>query len=160
MLSSLGVALNYAGMFAQEEIKRHKTLFNSSLGWNFFLQTSVMGLNDENVIAILSQEAWDILMDIVKSGELDPPKMKETARKLHPTIGGGHLQRTGSGGKRASWPELREILSHWYQLELFQHEDYRQWALERLIDIFKSDAVMLPKVAEQFKELLTKQEQG
>ena len=119
-----------------------------------------MGLNDEKVKTILSLEAWDILLNIVTSGELDAVKMKETARKLHPTIGGGHLQRTGPAGKRESdWHELREMLSHWYQLELFQHEDYRQWALERLIDIFKSEAVMLPNVAEQFKELLTKQEE-
>ena len=117
-----------------------------------------MGLNDEKVKSILSQEAWDILSKIVASGELDALKMKETARKLHPTIGGGHLQRT-AGKKNPDWEELREILSHWYQLELFQHEEYMHWALERLIDIFKSETVMLPKVAEQFKELLTKQEQ-
>ena len=54
-----------------------------------------MGLYDEKVKAILGEEAWEILWASVRSGELDALKMKETARKLHPAVGGSHLQVRG-----------------------------------------------------------------
>ena len=115
-----------------------------------------MGLNDEKVKAILGQETWDILWSSVTCGELDALKMKETARKLHPSVGGSHLQRTGPTGRRdPDWHEMREVLSHWYQLELFEFEDDREWALPKLITIFKSDAVELPNIAGQLEKLLT-----
>ena len=60
--------------------------------------TSAMGLNDEKVKGILGQEAWEILYSSVTSGELHALKMKETARKLHPSVGGNH-QRTMIGGQ-------------------------------------------------------------
>ena len=115
-----------------------------------------MGLNDEKVKAILGQQAWDILWNSVTNGELDALKMKETARKLHSAVGGGHLQRTGPQGRRNSdWHEMREVLSQWYQQELFEFEDDRKWAMGKLISVFESDAVELPNIAGQLKKLLT-----
>ena len=105
---------------------------------------------------ILGEEAWEILRKSVTSGELDSLKMKETARKLHPSVGGSHQRRTGPTERRDSdWHEMREVLSDWYQLELFEFEGDRESALQKLIAIFKSDAVELPNVARQLEKLLT-----
>ena len=115
-----------------------------------------MGLNDEKVKAILGQQAWDILWNSVTNGPLVPLKMKETARMLHPAVGGSHQRRTGPTGKRDSdWHEMREVLSDWYEQELFLFEDDKGKALEKLIAIFKSDAVELPRLAEELKKLST-----
>ena len=114
-----------------------------------------MGLNDEKVKLILGDEAWEILRKSVTSGELDSLKMKETARKLHPTVGGSHLQRTGPAGRRDSdWHEMREVLSHWYQMELYEFDGSK--AVDKLVAILESDAVDLPNVAGQLKSLSTK----
>ena len=115
-----------------------------------------MGLNDEKVKAILGQKAWDILWKSVTSGPLVPLKMKDMAIKLHPAVGGNHQRRTGPTGKRESdWHEMREVLSDWYEQELFLFEDDKGKALEKLIAIFKSDAVELPRLAEELKKLST-----
>ena len=50
---------------------------------------------------------------------------------------------------------MREVLGHWYQLQLFEFEDDRKWALEKLVAIFESDAVELPNLAGQLSKLLT-----
>ena len=113
-----------------------------------------MGLNDEKVKAILGQEAWVILWSSVRSGELDALKMKEMARKLHPSVGGSHQRRTGPSGRRVpDWHEMREVLSDWYQQELFEFD--QRSALQKLIAIFKSDAVELPNIAGDLGNLLT-----
>ena len=115
-----------------------------------------MGLYDEKVKAILGQEAWNILCEIVDSDVLDGLKMKETARKLHSSVGGSHVRRTGPTERRDSdWHEMREVLSDWYQQELYKFEDDKGKALEKLIAIFKSDAVKLPYIAGQLEKLLT-----
>ena len=88
------------------------------------LLATAMGQYDEKVKATLGQKSWDILRSSVTRSELDPLKMKEMARKLHPSVGGSHQRRTGPTGKRESdWHEMREVLSDWYQLELFEFED-------------------------------------
>ena len=111
-----------------------------------------MGLNDEKVKEIIGEEVWDILHQSVTSGELEPLKMREVARKLHPTVGGAHLRRTGPPQRRESdWHEMREILNDWYQQELFELSG--ELALGRLVDIFKSDAVKLPNIAGQLEGL-------
>ena len=115
-----------------------------------------MGQYDEKVKVILGQKAWEFLRSSVSSGELAPLKMKEMSRKLHPSVGGSHQRRTGPTGKRESdWHEMREVLSDWYQLELFEFEDDKGKALQKLITIFKSDAVELPNIAGQLEKLLT-----
>ena len=115
-----------------------------------------MGLYDEEVKAVLGQEAWDILIKIVDSDVLDGLKMKETARKLHPSVGGSHQRRTGPSGRRdPDWHEMREVLSDWYQEELFEFEDDKEKVLEKLIAIFNSDAVELPGIAGQLEKLST-----
>ena len=118
-----------------------------------------MGLNDEKVKEIIGEEVWDILHQSVTSGELEPLKMREVARKLHPTVGGAHLRRTGPTGKRESdWHEMREILNDWYQQELFEYAG--EWALGRLVDIFNSEAVMLRPLAYRMEKLMNKGKAG
>ena len=115
-----------------------------------------MGLNDEKVKAILGQQAWDILWNSVTSGTLNDLKMKDMAIKLHPTVGGSHQRRAGPNGRRDSdWHEMREVLSDWYEQELFAFENDKGKALCKLITIFKSDALELPRIAEELKRLST-----
>ena len=103
----------------------------------------------------MGQAAWEILWESVRSGELDALKMKETARKLHPEVGGSHMRRTGPTGRRDSDWQVRGGLSDWYQLQLFEFEDNRELALQKLIAIFKSNAVELPRIAAKLEKLLT-----
>ena len=118
-----------------------------------------MGLNDEKVKEIIGKEAWDILFQSVTRGELSALRMKEVALKLHPTVGGAHLRRTGPTGKRESdWTEMREVLSDWYQQELFDLDMER--ALGKFVKIFESNALMLPGLAGQIKKLMDNQGKG
>ena len=103
----------------------------------------------------MGQAAWEILWESVGSGELDALKMKETARKLHPRVGGSHMRRTGPTGRGDSDWQVRGVLSDWYQLQLFEFEDNRELDLQKLIAIFKSDAVELPRIAAKLEKLLT-----
>ena len=119
-----------------------------------------MGLNDEKVKEILGTEAWEIIFESVTSGELvDPLKMREFAGKLHPTVGGAHRRRTGPPQRRDSdWTEMREVLSDWYQQELFDLDMER--ALGKFVKIFESNALMLPGLAGQIKKLMDNQGKG
>ena len=48
---------------------------------------------------------------------------------------------------------MREILNDWYQQELYEYAG--EWAMGRLVDIFKSDAVKLPNIASQLEGLMS-----
>ena len=142
-----------------------------------------MGLNDEKVKEIIGKEAWDILFQSVTRGELEALKMREVVQKLHPAVGGAHLRRTGPPQRRESdWTEMREILNDWYQQgahryalflcslnvnlvgqltnqqELFNLD--KESALEKLVNIFESDALMLRGLGGQIKKLITNQGNG
>ena len=102
------------------------------------------GLYDRKVKAILGEEIWQILKRSVGNGEVDSRRMQDIAYKLHEEVGGGHSRRMGPGMKGIpDWFEFREILGHWYQVELCDFEENRGAALEKLVKIFKSDEVKL-----------------
>ena len=54
---------------------------------------------------------------------------------------------------RAEVKRLGEILNDWYQQELYEYAG--EWALGRLVDIFRSDAVNLPNIAGQLEGLMS-----
>ena len=74
-------------------------------------------------------------------------------------VGGAHRRRTGPPQRRDSdWTEMREVLSDWYQQELYDLDMGR--ALRKLVKIFESNALMLPGLAGQIKKLTDNQGKG
>ena len=113
------------------------------------------GRYDEKVKAILGKEIWQMLEKSVKNGEVDAQRMQDIAYKLHEEVGGGHLRRMGPGMKRESdWFEFREILGHWYQVELYEFEENPGKAFEKLATIFKSEEVGLLNIAMKIQRKL------
>ena len=51
------------------------------------------------------------------------------------------------------WFEFREILGHWYQVELFEFEENRGAALEKLVSIFKSEEVELLNLSTRLQHI-------
>ena len=112
-------------------------------------------LYDAKVKAILGVDIWQRLQRSVGNGEIDAHRMQDIAYKLHEEVGGGHLRRMGPGMKGVpDWFEFREILGHWYQVELFEFEENREEAVEKLVSIFKSEEVGLLSLAMQLKRVL------
>ena len=113
------------------------------------------GRYDEKVKAILGKEIWQMLEKSVKNGEVDAQRMQDIAYKLHGEVGGGHLRRMGPGMKRESdWFEFREMLGHWYQVELYEFEENPGKAFEKLATIFKSEDVGLLNIAMKIQRKL------
>ena len=113
------------------------------------------GRYDEKVKAILGKEIWQVLEKSVKNGEVDAQRMQDIAYKLHEEVGGGHLRRMGPGMKREpDWFEFREILGHWYQVELYEFEENRWAALKKLATIFKSEEVELLILSRKLQSIL------
>ena len=113
------------------------------------------GLYDEKVKAILGEDIWQILKKSVGNGEVNARKMQDIAYKLHEEVGGGHLMRMGPGMKGVpDWFEFREILGHWYQVELFEFEENRGAALEKLVSIVKSEEVELLNLSTRLQHIL------
>ena len=106
------------------------------------------GRYDKKVKAILGQDIWQMLERSVKNGVVDARKMQDIAYKLHQEVGGGHLLRMGPGMKGVpDWFEFREILGHWYEVELYQFEENPEPALKKLSTILKSEEVGLLNLA-------------
>ena len=112
------------------------------------------GRYDEKVKAILGQDIWQMLERSVKNGEVDARKMQDIAYKLHQEVGGGHLLRMGPGMKGVpDWFEFREILGHWYEVELYQFEENPEPALKKLSTILKSEEVGLLNLAVKLQRI-------
>ena len=106
------------------------------------------------VKAILVQDIWQMLDRSVKNGEVDARKMQDIAYKLHQEVGGGHLLRMGPGMKGVpDWFEFREILGHWYEVELYQFEENPEPALKKLSTILKSEEVGLLNLAMKLQRI-------
>ena len=106
-----------------------------------------MGQYDDDVKAKLGQGAWDVILAAVRNGHIDPEKMEDIARLLHPHIAGNHTRR-----ERYCDVEMRRILSDWWIFEL--HVMTRQVALEKLVKIFNHDYVKLHPQAKEIKKLM------
>ena len=113
------------------------------------------GRYDAKVKAILGEDIWQILKRSVGKGEVDAPRMQDIAYKLHEEVGGGHSRRMGPGMKGLpDWFEFREILGHWYQVELCEFEENRGAAVEKLVTIFKSEEVQLLSLSTRLQQIL------
>ena len=65
-----------------------------------------MGMHDSEVIQIIGDKAWDILLGEVSRGNIDDQKMLDFSRQLGPKIGGKHFRRGN-----CDEAEMRKILS-------------------------------------------------
>ena len=116
-----------------------------------------MGKYDNIVKEILGQSAWDIIQRKVSHGMIDAAKMLDTAQKLNPRVGGGHMRRMRGGGSASpDWFEFREVLGEWYQFESEIFDKDSNTGLEKLIAIFQSTEVELPCLARELEGCLLK----
>ena len=108
-----------------------------------------MGRNDEPVKAKLGRENWDILMGAAMESKINSQHMKDISQALHPSIGGSHLRRVNELRRLCDDSEFREILSDWWNEELYSldHLD----ALRKLSDIMNSREVNLPSISSKLE---------
>merc|ERR1719365_245040 len=77
--------------------------------------------------------------------------MKDISGQLHPHILGNHLRRVESG-RVSDEAEFRQILSDWFNQELYNLD--QKTALSRLISILKDCSVGLPAEGKKLKQIL------
>ena len=68
-----------------------RSAVSGGLSYRFSERDIAMGKYDNIVKEILGQSAWDILQRNVSHGVIDAAKMLDTAQKLNPRVGGGHM---------------------------------------------------------------------
>ena len=110
-----------------------------------------MGVYDAEVIKRLGREAYNYMVDRVRCGVIRGQHMKDISSQLHPHILGNHLRRVESG-KSCDEAEFRQILSDWFNQELFDLD--QKTALSRLISILKGPSVSLPAEGKRLKQIL------
>ena len=99
-----------------------------------------MGKNDECVKERLGNDVWNILIEETQKGSITSQHMKDISRAFGSKVGGNHARRTNDQKVNCDDHELREILSDWWDLELFDLS--MEKALKRIFDILKSSEVM------------------
>ena len=109
-----------------------------------------MGKYDKEAKKILGRAAFTLLCTAASEDRIDEQKMRDISVKLHPEVGGNHRRRGG----RSDDVEMRELLSDWYQLEMF--EMTRESALGKLVDTLEDSTVNLRPQAKELKELIIK----
>ena len=112
---------------------------------------SSMGLYDADVIKKLGKEAYNYILDRVRCGVISGQHMKDISGQLHPHILGNHLRRVESG-RVSDEAEFRQILSDWFNQELYDLD--QKTALLRLISILKDCSVGLPAEGKKLKQIL------
>ena len=110
-----------------------------------------MGLYDADVIKKLGKEAYNYILDRVRCGVISGQNMKDISGQLHPHILGNHLRRVESG-RVSDEAEFRQILSDWFNQELYNLD--QKTALLRLISILKDCSVGLPAEGKKLKQIL------
>lgn len=129
-----------------------------------------MAVHRKEVIGIIGQDTWDLIMDSVRSGRMSSQQIKDTAFCLGEQVGGKHKTRMDGGGKSDD-AEMREILSDWYEVDIFSlegTEDVKEKALEKLMSVFENKDINLQFLTfrlktflpSQLKKTNTKKEEG
>ena len=104
-----------------------------------------MGKNDNNVKKTLGEPAWDTLVAKAADGSIDSQHMKDLSQQLHPNVGGKHLRRVNDEKVKCDDSELRQILSDWWDQELYNLN--QEVALKTICEILRSREVNLPSIA-------------
>jgi hypothetical protein len=106
-----------------------------------------MGIHDNDVIGILGQEAWDLILHEVTRGSIGKQKMADIALQLGDEVSGNHLRR-GDHDEA----EMREILTDCYRVKLFSFNP--QQAIQVFIDVFGHATVKLRPLQQKLMELV------
>ena len=104
-----------------------------------------MAVHRKEVIGIIGEDTWDLVMDSVRSGRMSSQQIKDTAFCLGKQVGGKHKLRMDAGGK-CDDAEMREILSDWYEVDIFSlegTEDAKEKALKKLMSVFENKDITL-----------------
>ena len=112
----------------------------------------VMGINDREVISIIGRDIWDHILNNVTSGILNSQQMCDIARLLSPKVGGNHSRRVKDERKPCDAAEMREILSDYYDEEMYSLDTHA--AVKKLINIFRDDSVKLLPLAHDVEQCL------
>ena len=104
-----------------------------------------MGEYDDEVKKALTKGPYDAILEAVRYNHIDPQRMKDIAKLLHPSIRGSHKKR-----ERCCEAEMRRILSEWWNLELYKLS--KKEALEKLND----DTVNMRPLANKIQKFIPK----
>ena len=102
-------------------------------------------MNNKSVRERLGKEAWDILIEKSEDGTISDKHMKDISRELGERIGGNHSRRVNERKAVCDGSEMREILSDWWEEELYKL--HQTEALGKISDILSSLEVKLPSIA-------------
>ena len=109
-----------------------------------------MGKNDTSVRERLGNEAWDILIQKSDDGTISAQHMKDISRAFkHQKIGGNHSRRVTEQKVMCDGFEMREILSDWWQEELYGLDQTE--ALGKLSAVLSNPEVNLPAIASKLR---------
>ena len=113
-----------------------------------------MAVDDKEVEEILGRKCWSLLLRFVKNGRISKQNFKDISRLLSDSVAdssilGNHLRRNACD--EAEW---REILTDWYNEELFDLN--RKAAVEKLVGILKHPSVNLRVLAKKVDQCLLK----
>jgi len=109
-------------------------------------------IKDSDVKRVLGENAYDAILNNVRSGNINGQKMTDIAAMLHPIVCGNTLRRRRESGAHSDDREMRRVLSDWYDREMFDMT--RREALNKLVTVLENDNVDLKPLARDLKELM------
>ena len=102
----------------------------------------------------IGEAGWTLIMASVDSGTLDAQKMHDFAFGLGSRVGGNHKRRVGPERLSSDRSEMSRILGDWWQLD----DDFGRMSVtdvtEKLIALFKDDAIQLNPLARDLEGTL------
>ena len=102
-----------------------------------------MGLHDDKVNGKLGENVVSLILEEVRSGSINNQKMIDFAQALSKKIGGNHTKRNKSDDA-----EMRNILSDWWEEDLYSESMTRENAKQTLVGIFSHDNISLNHLAD------------
>ena len=91
-----------------------------------------MGVHDKEVVAIIGQGTWDIIINSVKTGVINKQMLEDIAQSLGSSISGKHRWRMDTTRPEGE-AEMRAILTDWYEQDM--HDFTTEKAVQRLVDV-------------------------
>ena len=111
--------------------------------------------NAEEARKLIGAEAWELVMDAVDGGILNPQKMKDIANKLDRRAGGDHNRRVYGERMQCDRSELIRIPCDWWTFE--ENEDVLKSPVQKLVSLFESDEVYIKPLAKKLEKASPKQ---
>ena len=96
-----------------------------------------MGVYHEEVVKKVGKEELSLILDAAQCGIIDATKMQDIADQLGRSVGGSHRTRKQSDPGMKSEPEMRNILSDWYENTIYKDNVNRDNILTEIISILR-----------------------